>query len=183
VIHHHLIDDRPDESLYSNGYTRYPGRPDIHLMFPAIYHQGSDTTYGQLAVSMDGVHWSRFTRQAIIPHGEPGEPDEAMVYPEPELIRFPEEGKFRLLCHCGNKYHIRCDHRCRALPASSRLHCRPGGNDRNETGIGRAGVCRRVGRDGGDALKLRCQGQELLIGADAGYLGSRWNAEAPRRGT
>jgi len=105
VIHHPVIDDGPEESLYSNGYTRYPGRPDLHLMFPAIYHQSSDTTYGQLAVSADGINWSRFTRQAIIPHGEPGEPDEAMVYPEPELIRFHEEGKFRLLCHCGNKYH------------------------------------------------------------------------------
>ena len=105
VIHHPVIDDEPEESLYSNGYTRYPGRPDLHLMFPAIYHQGSDTTYGQLAYSADGINWSRFTRQAIIPHGEPGEPDEAMAYPEPELIRFPEEGKFRLLCHYGNKYH------------------------------------------------------------------------------
>jgi len=105
VIHHHVIDDGPDESLYSNAYTRYPGRPDIHLMFPAIYHQSSDTTYGQLAVSMDGVNWSRFTRQAIIPHGAPGEPDEGKTYPEPELLRFAEEGKFRLLCHCGNTYH------------------------------------------------------------------------------
>jgi len=105
VIHHHVIDDGPDESLYSNAYTRYPGRPDIHLMFPAIYHQGSDTTYGQLAVGMDGVNWSRFTRQAIIPHGAPGEPDEDKVCPEPELLRFADEGKFRLLCHCGNRHH------------------------------------------------------------------------------
>jgi hypothetical protein len=105
VIHQHTADDRPDESLYSNAYTRYPGRPDIHLMFPSIYRQGSDTTYGQLAVSLDGLNWSRLTRQAIIPHGRPGEPDEGMVYPEPELIRFPREGKFRLLCVSGNEYH------------------------------------------------------------------------------
>lgn len=105
VIHRHVTEDGPDESLYSNGYTRYPGRPDIHLMFPSIYRQSSDTIYGQLAVSMDGVNWSRFTRQAIIPHGEPGESDECYVYPEPNIIRFSKEGKFRLLCLCGNRYH------------------------------------------------------------------------------
>lgn len=106
VIHHHVTTDGPDESLYSNGYTRYPGRPDIHLMFPSVYQQGSDTTYGQLAVSLDGVNWSRFTRQAIIAHGEPGKPDKGgMIFPEPELIRFPEKGKFGLLCRCSNKYH------------------------------------------------------------------------------
>lgn len=105
VIHHHGNDDGPDESLYSNGYTRYPGRPDIHLMFPAVYHQSSDSTYGQLAVSPNGVNWSRFTRQAIIPHGGPGEPDEGGIYPEPALLRFPKEGKFRLLCSCANSFH------------------------------------------------------------------------------
>lgn len=105
VIHHHLVGDGPDESIYSNGYTRYPGRPDVHVMFPSIYHQSSDTTYGQLAVSMDGINWSRFTQQAIIPHGQAGDDDEAAVYPEPELLHFAGEGKFRLLCFCGNKYH------------------------------------------------------------------------------
>ncbi len=105
VIHHSVIDDGPEESLYTNGYTRYPGRPDLHLMFPAIFDHGRDAVYGQLAYSSDAVNWSRFTRQIIIPHGEPGEPDEAMAYPEPELIRFAEEGKFRLLCHYGNEYH------------------------------------------------------------------------------
>lgn len=105
VIHHHTTEDGPDESLYSNAYTRYPGRPDIHLMFPAIYHQSTDTTHAQLAVSTNGVNWSRFARQAIVPHGEPGDPDEGMVYPEPDLLRFSRDGVFRLLCHSGPKYH------------------------------------------------------------------------------
>jgi len=105
VVHHHSSDDRPDESLYSNGYTVYPGRPDIHLMFPGIYHQSTDTVYGQLAVSSNGLNWSRFTRQAIIPCGDAGADDEGYIYPEPDLQRFSSEGKFRLLCHCGGQYH------------------------------------------------------------------------------
>ncbi|MDP6115485.1 MAG: hypothetical protein QF437_07880 [Planctomycetota bacterium] len=105
AIHHHSSDDLPDESLYSNCYTIYPGRPDIHLMFPAIYHQSSDTVYGQLAVSTNGLNWSRFSRQTIIPCGAAGEDDEGYVYPEPDLLRFNNEGKFRLLCHAGACYH------------------------------------------------------------------------------
>ena len=105
VIHHQLPADRPDESLYSNAYTRYPGRPDLHLMFPAVYRQGSDTVYGQLATSLDGVNWSRLTRQAIVPNGGPGTPDEGSIYPEPDLLRFRADGKFRMLCHPRATHH------------------------------------------------------------------------------
>jgi len=105
VIHHHNQNDGPEESLYSNGYTRYPGRPDIHLMFPAVYHQSTDTVYGQLAVSTNGVNWSRFTGQPIVPCGRPGDPDEGFVYPEPDLLRFTGDGKIRMLCRCGDRYH------------------------------------------------------------------------------
>lgn len=105
LMAHHLNDDLPDECLYSNCYTRYPGRPDIHLMFPAVYHLGSDTIDGQLAASLNGINWARFTRQTIIPHGVPGEPDAGGIYPEPELLRFPEDGKFRLLCLRTSRFH------------------------------------------------------------------------------
>ena len=105
TVHHHGIADHPAESIYSNAYTRYPGRPDIHLMFPGIYDQKRDTVYGQLAVSADGQNWSRLARQAIIPHDEPGGAAEGSVYPEPQLLRFREDGQFRLLCHCGSRHH------------------------------------------------------------------------------
>ena len=101
VIHHNLPADRPDESLYSIAYTRYPGREDIHLWFPAIYQQGTDTTYGQLAVSMDGMNWSRLTRQVCIALDPDPERSEATLYPEPELLRFGEESCFRMLCRAG----------------------------------------------------------------------------------
>jgi len=105
LIHHHNSSDGPDESLYTNCYTRYPGRPDIHLLFPAIYHQSTDSVYGQLAVSGNGVNWSRLSRQPIVPSGHPGNPDECSVYPEPDLLRFRKDGKFRMPCHISGRYH------------------------------------------------------------------------------
>lgn len=105
VIHHHGIEDGPGDSLYSNCYTRYPDVPGLRLMFPAVYHLADDSVDGQLAVSRNGKTWARHTRQAIVPRGGPGERDEGHVYPEPELIRFRKDGKFRLPLRCGAAYH------------------------------------------------------------------------------
>ena len=105
VIHHTLPCDPPDESLYSNCYTRYPGCPELHLMFPAIYQQSTDSTYGQLAVSLDGLNWERFSGQVIVPHGPSGAPDGGMVYPEPELLRCSKRGVLRMVCNSGPRYH------------------------------------------------------------------------------
>ena len=105
VIHHQLVTDEPGASLYSNCYTRYPDVAGVHLMFPANYHLDTDKVDGELAVSMDGLNWTRHTRAPIVPCGAPGDVDEAHVYPEPDLLRFRDEGKFRLLCRVGNCYH------------------------------------------------------------------------------
>lgn len=105
VIHHALPTDGPDESLYSNAYTRYPGCPELHLMFPSIYQQSTDSTYGEFAVSSDGLNWARLTGQVIIPSGPPGAADEGMVYPEPELLRCSNQGVMRLLCVCSPHFH------------------------------------------------------------------------------
>jgi hypothetical protein len=105
VIHHQLVTDDPGASLYSNCYTRYPDVPGLHLMFPADYHLDTDRVDAELAVSLDGVNWTRHSRAPIVACGAPGEADEAHVYPEPELLRVGREGKFRLLCRSGDLYH------------------------------------------------------------------------------
>ncbi len=105
LLAHALVDDAPDASLYSNCYTRYPGNPGIHLMFPGIYHLATDHVDGELAVSLDGKRWSRHAGQPSVLKGKPGEPDEGFNYPEPELLRFSREGRFRLLCRSGTHYH------------------------------------------------------------------------------
>ncbi len=105
VIHHQLIQDPPGDSLYSNCYTRYPDVPGVHLMFPAVYHQDDDSVDGQLAVSMDGRNWTRHTHRAIVERGLPEERDAARVYPEPALLRFRSDGKFRLPLRCSPRFH------------------------------------------------------------------------------
>jgi len=105
VIHTHCAADGPYESLYSNCFTFYPDNPGIRLMFPGVYQQASDAVYGQLAVSGDGLCWSRLCGQVSIPCGTPGTPTEGHVYPEPALLRFRGDGKFRLLCRAGARYH------------------------------------------------------------------------------
>ncbi len=102
LIHHHSPADEPDVSIYSNCYTAYPGVPGVHLMFPAVYRQAADTVDVELAASIDGKRWARHAGQPIIPLASG---DEAFVYAEPELLRFPGDRKFRLLCHTGAAYH------------------------------------------------------------------------------
>jgi hypothetical protein len=103
--HHCLVEDDPDATLYSNAYSPYPDNPEIHLMFPAIYHQGEDTVDAQLMVSMDGLNWTRHSRAPIIHRGSPGEADEAGVYPLPQLLRFREDNMFRLPIRSTSVYH------------------------------------------------------------------------------
>ncbi|MCJ8331317.1 MAG: hypothetical protein HRT89_15720, partial [Lentisphaeria bacterium] len=91
--------------VYSFAYTKYPEIPHIHLMFPAMYDLTDDGIEGHLAVSLDGVNWARHTEKAIIPRGKPGEPHEALVYPGPDLIAFPKEGKFRVPVRAGDCFH------------------------------------------------------------------------------
>jgi hypothetical protein len=103
--HHALIEDDPDATLYSNAYSPYPDKPDIHLMFPAIYHQLADASDAQLMVSMDGLNWSRHTQQPIIHRGRPGERDEGGIYPVPQLLRFRDDHKFRIPIRLTPTYH------------------------------------------------------------------------------
>lgn len=72
--------DFPDSDIYTNGYQAWPGAQDAHLMFPAFYQRGPDTTEVHLCTSRDGVHWFRPQRNPIIPPGEPGTGYEGGVY-------------------------------------------------------------------------------------------------------
>ena len=103
--HHSLIEDAPDATLYSNAYSPYPDNPDIHLMFPAIYHQIADACDAQLMVSMDGLNWSRHTKEPIIRRGGLGERDEGGIYPVPQLLRFRDDHKFRIPIRMTPIYH------------------------------------------------------------------------------
>ena len=86
--------DGPSDSLYTNAYCRYPGA-DLHLMFPAVFHEVGDYCDMQLAVSTDGSNWSRPSRELIVQRGGTGSGDEGGVYGGPALFVLPD-GRFAL---------------------------------------------------------------------------------------
>jgi hypothetical protein len=45
--------------VYTNARTTYPGRPEVHLMFPMFYHRFDQTSDIRLFSSVDGLHWSQ----------------------------------------------------------------------------------------------------------------------------
>jgi len=104
LIHGPQHNDPPDTSIYSNCYCKYPGNKNIHLMFPAMYHQSDDTVDTELAVSLDGTTWVRHIGQPVIELGMPGTDDEAFIYADPQLLRC-DDGQFRLIYHAGNQFH------------------------------------------------------------------------------
>ena len=83
--------DPPDSSIYHHSYTLYPGRDDLHLMFPSIYHQTTGHLDVQLAVSHDGLDWDRPDRKnPIIPNGPEGSGDSGMIFACPQLLFLPD---------------------------------------------------------------------------------------------
>lgn len=61
------INSLPSHDLYTNAHTLYPGRDDLHLMFPSQYNREKDTVEVYLATSRDGIRWEYFGEKPIIP--------------------------------------------------------------------------------------------------------------------
>ena len=72
--------DDPDISFYGSTYFPYPGRNDLHCQLVHVYHQVTDSMDTEIAVSRDGLMWSRPERKAIIPLGPTGSGDDSMIY-------------------------------------------------------------------------------------------------------
>ena len=51
--------DPPDVDIYCNGYSRWPGATDAHLMRLSVYERTPDTMKVHLATSRDGKIWHR----------------------------------------------------------------------------------------------------------------------------
>ena len=88
--------DGPSDSLYTNAYSRYPGT-DLHLMFPAVFHQVGDYSDIQLAVSTDGRNWSRPSREPVITCGDEANGEGGWVAVGPALFVLPD-GRFAVPC-------------------------------------------------------------------------------------
>ena len=83
--------DPPDVSFYNHGYTRYPGRNDLHLMFLSRYVQSAATKDIQLAVSHDGINWERPDRKNhLLDNYSEGAGHGCMLYVGPGLLQLPD---------------------------------------------------------------------------------------------
>jgi hypothetical protein len=97
--------DAPMSDMYYNSATSYPWGEDVYLMFPANFRhfgpreqpfirpnaQGQWEDFGmlevQLAVSRDGVHWDRPTREPYFPTGLANEWDRWYANLGPGIVR------------------------------------------------------------------------------------------------
>ena len=94
--------DPPGTDVYTNCVQLYPYADDVYVAFPSIYrhydgynprgrdHRGQIRNDGaveaQLAVSRDGVHFTRF-RQPYVGLGRIGQPDGGQIYMAAGMIR------------------------------------------------------------------------------------------------
>ena len=73
--------DPTNSDLYNSAAIKYSHAPNVYLMFPSLYEHGPDTLDIRLAVSRDGVRWSRPDREtAFIPLGEGRSFDSGSLY-------------------------------------------------------------------------------------------------------
>lgn len=90
-------DDPPDMDFYTNAAVKYPFAKDVYLIFPSAYFHYPEPPVGKfrndgpldirLAVSRDGIHFSRPERSAYIGLGVKGEWDDSALYMATGMIR------------------------------------------------------------------------------------------------
>ncbi|MDG1894359.1 MAG: hypothetical protein P8J37_05585 [Fuerstiella sp.] len=85
-------EDPPQSDLYNSAVVKYPYAPNVYLMFPSLYQHNPDTLDIRLAVSRDGVRWSRPDRQTpFIALGKRNEFDTGSLYMGQGMIRVKDE--------------------------------------------------------------------------------------------
>jgi hypothetical protein len=82
-------DRPPTDSFYTSGKTVLPGAPDHHLMFPAVYHLGDDTTSIEVQSSYDGRLWHRVPGSPVLETGPEGAWDGGCVFTTHDLLELP----------------------------------------------------------------------------------------------
>lgn len=89
--------DPPDMDFYTNAAVKYPFAQDVYLIFPSAYFHYPEPPVGKysndgpldirLAVSRDGVHFTRPDRKPYIGLGVKGEWDDSALYMTTGMIR------------------------------------------------------------------------------------------------
>jgi hypothetical protein len=83
--------DPPDADMYTNAALQYPYADNAYFIFTSMYYHRTDNLDVQLAVSRDGVHWTRPERRPFIENGPPGALDDATIYMGAGLLRQGDE--------------------------------------------------------------------------------------------
>jgi hypothetical protein len=81
-------EDPANSNLYNSAVMQYPYAPNIYFMFPSLFQRIPDTLDIRLAVSRDGVHWTRPDQSTpFIPLGASGEFDSGSLYMGQGILR------------------------------------------------------------------------------------------------
>ena len=80
----------PSDVLYTNCRTTIPGAPDLHLMFPSVWHTANDTTSVILASSSDGKTWHYLPGGPVLETSPFGQWDGGCVFAGPGLVEFSD---------------------------------------------------------------------------------------------
>ena len=84
--------DPPNSDLYNSAAIKYAYAPNVYLMFPSLYQHGPDTLDIRLAVSRDGIRWSRPDQKtAFIALGKRNEFDSGSLYMGQGMVRVGEQ--------------------------------------------------------------------------------------------
>ncbi|MBW3599321.1 MAG: hypothetical protein KY475_18890, partial [Planctomycetes bacterium] len=80
---------------YTMAATPYPYAEDVYVAFPSFFpderHQKGSLVEVHLAVSRDGIHWERPSREPFLPLGPAGEFDSRMIFMSPGVHRVGNE--------------------------------------------------------------------------------------------
>jgi hypothetical protein len=76
----------PTDTFYLNCYTRIPGAPDEHVMFPSRYIQHEDKTALDLYTSYDGKSWHIAPGSPVLETADFGQFDGGCLFAYPHLI-------------------------------------------------------------------------------------------------
>lgn len=93
------INQHPSHDFYTNAHTLYPGRDDLHLMFPSQFDREKDSFEVYLATSRDGKMWEYFGNYPVVPLGEKGSGQEGIICAGCGLVPLGKD-RFALPC-CG----------------------------------------------------------------------------------
>jgi hypothetical protein len=86
--------------LYTPAVFKYRAARDVYVMVPAAFDWPTNTLFGQLALSRDGVAWYRF-REPFLPLGAKGSWDSGSIYPVPSDVTV---GGRTAIYYRGNDY-------------------------------------------------------------------------------